>query len=154
MTDTILIGNLKGGYARIQTLAHECMQSVQNKKMLLFNYIYSNIYILYFLVIVVLTIFQVIPSNTLQLFILTILGFLFFAVRSYLETDAMTKAKYLAKEYLKNTNQCNQEEIEKLMKAYDEINQQSIPFTNYMLVMKVLIKLIIYCIVSIIMICF
>ena len=154
MNDTILIGNLKNGYARIQTLAHECLHSIQNRKILLFNYIYTNIYILYFVVIILLTLFNVISNSILQLFVLTILGLIFFAVRSYLEIDAMTKAKYLAKDYLTNTKQCNEKEIEKLMHSYDEVNQQVIPFTNYQLVMKVILKLIIYCIVSIIMICF
>lgn len=152
MNNTILIGNLKGGYARIQTLAHECMHSVQNKKMLLFNYIYSNMYILYFLVISVLTIFKILPVSILQLFILILLGFIFFAVRSYLETDAMTKAKYLAAEYLNSTNKCNTEEIKQLMKSYNEINKQAIPFVNYTLMMKVITKVLIYCAISIVII--
>lgn len=150
ISNTILIGNLKGGYARIQTLAHECMHSIQNRKLLLFNYIFSNIYILYFFVITIFTVFNMVSNKMLQLFILTITGFIFYAVRSYLETDAMTKAKYLAKEYLENTEKCNSIEIEKLMNSYDEINKQAIPFTNYSLILKVLTKIIIYCIVCII----
>lgn len=150
MKDTILIGNLKGGYARIQTLAHECMHSIQNRKMLLFNYIYSNIYIIYFFIITILTVFNIVQNKMLQLFILTTAGLVFYAIRSYLETDAMTKAKYLAKEYLDNTKQCNSEEIKKLMKSYDEINLQAIPFTNYTLLLKVIIKIIVYCIMCMI----
>ena len=72
ISNTILIGNLKGGYARIQTLAHECMHSIQNRKLLLFNYIFSNIYILYFLVITIFTVFNMVSNKMLQLFILTI----------------------------------------------------------------------------------
>lgn len=147
--NTILIGNLKNGHARIQTLAHECMHSIQNRKMLLFNYIYSNIYIVYFLVITILTALNIVQNKMLQLFILAMAGLVFYAVRSYLETDAMTKAKYLAKKYLENTKQCSLEEIESLNRSYDEINQQAIPFTNYNLVGKVLVKLIVYCVICI-----
>lgn len=150
ISNTILIGNLKGGYARIQTLAHECIHSIQNRKLLLFNYIFSNIYILYFFVITIFTVFNMVSNKMLQLFILTITGFIFYAVRSYLETDAMTKAKYLAKQYLEDSKECNSTEIEKLMKSYDEINKQAIPFTNYNLILKVLAKIIVYCMVCII----
>ena len=48
MTNKILIGNLRNSYTRIQTIAHECLHSIQNKKILKFNFIYSNIYLIYF----------------------------------------------------------------------------------------------------------
>ena len=44
--DKILIGNTHESFTRIQTMAHECLHSIQDKKMLLFNFIYSNIYFL------------------------------------------------------------------------------------------------------------
>ena len=44
MTNTISLGNIENKYARVQTIAHECLHSVQSKTMLWFNYIYSNIY--------------------------------------------------------------------------------------------------------------
>ena len=100
ISDTIFIGNIKDTYTRIQTICHECLHSVQPRKMLLFNFIYSNIYILYFLLSSILTIVGVFKDTKLQIIILTILSFFYYVIRSYLETEAMTKARYLAKEYM------------------------------------------------------
>ena len=41
ISDTIFIANIKDTYTRIQTIAHECLHSVQSKKLLIFNFIYS-----------------------------------------------------------------------------------------------------------------
>lgn len=49
ITNKISIGNLRNSYTRIQTIAHECLHSIQNRKILLFNFIFSNIYLIYFL---------------------------------------------------------------------------------------------------------
>ena len=46
-SNKIFIANLKDSYTRIQTIAHECLHSVQNKKLLWFNFIFSNIFLLY-----------------------------------------------------------------------------------------------------------
>jgi len=43
VTDKISIADMKNNYARIQTIAHECMHSVQDRRLLLFNFIFSNI---------------------------------------------------------------------------------------------------------------
>ena len=59
-TNTINIANIKGSFTRIQTRAHDCIHSIQDKKILWFNYIFSNIYIIYFILISILTIFKVI----------------------------------------------------------------------------------------------
>ena len=45
MSNKILIGNIKNTFTSIQTIAHECLHSVQNRKLLIFNFIYSCIYI-------------------------------------------------------------------------------------------------------------
>ena len=42
-SNKIFIANLKNSYTRIQTIAHECLHSIQNKKLLWFNFIFSNI---------------------------------------------------------------------------------------------------------------
>lgn len=44
ITNKISIGKIQKSYTRIQTIAHECLHSVQNRKLLLFNFIFSNIY--------------------------------------------------------------------------------------------------------------
>ena len=123
MENKIIIANGNGSYAGVQTMAHECLHSVQNKKMLWFNFIYSNCYIIYTLAVIILTVLDVIKNTTMQLYILTLLGFVFYAVRSYLETDAMTKARYLARDYLEQKQMHSKEEIDSLIAAYDEINK-------------------------------
>lgn len=154
VSDTIFIANIKDTYTRIQTIAHECLHSVQSRKLLLFNFIYSNIYILYFTLTMILTIFGVFKDYKLQIIILVILGFFYYVIRSYLETDAMTKAKYLAKEYMlkyiEKNQVCTEEEVEEVIKEYDRINNLGIPATNYLLMVNCITKVIIYILIVII----
>ena len=100
ISDTIFIGNIKDTYTRIQTVCHECLHSIQPRRLLLFNFIYSNIYILYFVTSCILTIVGVFKDTKLQIIILSILSFIYYAVRAYLENDAMIKARFLAKDYM------------------------------------------------------
>lgn len=154
ISDTIFIANIKDTYTRIQTIAHECLHSVQSRKLLLFNFIYSNFYILYFILSLILTIFGVFKDTKLQIVILSILGFFYYVIRSYLETDAMTKAKYVAKEYMldyiKLNPITNKEEVEEIVKEYDRINNLGIPATNYILMVNCMSKIILYTFVIII----
>ena len=154
ISDTIFIANISKTYTRIQTIAHECLHSVQNQKLLLFNYIYSNFYILYFILSVILTILGVFKDTKLQVIILTILGFFYYVIRAYLETDAMTKAPYLAKEYMlqyiEKNPIYNKEKIEEVEKEYHRINNIGIPATNYILFFNCILKVIIYTIIAVI----
>lgn len=147
MTNKISIGNLKNSYTRIQTLAHECLHSVQNKRMLWFNFIFSNIYLLYFILICILDIFKVLPYKMLFLNILLLLGFFFYAVRVYLENDAMTKARFLAKEYMEDTKISSKEEIQQIVNRYDKLNDIGIRCTNFQLLGSVLFKVIVLLII-------
>ena len=142
---------MKQNYARIQTIAHECIHSCQDRFMLLFNFIFSNINIIYFILISILTVTKVINNKILQIAILTLFMLIQFAVRSYLEIDAMTKAKFLSKDYMENKNICTKEEQDKLLEEYEKINKQGIPFTVFNLLFNGLIKIAIYVIISIIM---
>ena len=119
--------------------------------MLLFNFIFSNINIIYFILISILTVTKVINNKILQIAILTLFMLIQFAVRSYLEIDAMTKAKFLSKDYMENKNICTKEEQDKLLEEYEKINKQGIPFTVFNLLFNGLIKIAIYVIISIIM---
>ena len=127
---------------------------MQNQKLLLFNYIYSNFYILYFILSVILTILGVFKDTKLQVIILTILGFFYYVIRAYLETDAMTKAPYLAKEYMlqyiEKNPIYNKEKIEEVVKEYQRINNIGIPATNYILFFNCILKVIIYTIIVVI----
>lgn len=150
MSNKIFIANLKDNYTRIQTIAHECLHSIQSKKMLWFNFIFSNIYILYFLVICILAIFNVLPHKMLFLSIFLIFGMVYYAVRIYLENDAMIKARFLAKEYMQEKNISSHEEIDKVIQKYDEVNDVGIKATNYQLFQSIVIKTIILLIIFVI----
>lgn len=150
ISNSIIITNIKDTFTRIQTIAHECIHSTQNKRTLLFNFIFSNIYLIYFVAVCGLTIFDVLEPSMLQVFILFILGIVFYVVRSYLETDAMTKAPYLAKEYMLKSSDISKEDIEKLMEGYKALNILGISMTNYLLISKIMLKIIIFCIIGVI----
>ena len=143
MSNKIFIANLKDSYTRIQTIAHECLHSIQSKKLLWFNFIFSNIYLAYFFIICILAIFKVLPNKMLFLSILIIFGFVFYAVRTYLENDAMIKARFLAKEYMQEKGISSQDEIDKIVKKYDELNDVGIKCTNFQLLSNVFLKIII-----------
>ena len=146
-TNTISIANVKGTCTRIQTIAHECVHSIQNKKLLMFNFIFSNIYIFYFLAICLFTFFNKIQYPMIQIYILTLLSFIYYKVRSFLETDAMTKAPFIAKEYMENTKILEENEIIKIMDSYKTINNLGIKIANLELFAKCILKIIIYSII-------
>ena len=150
VTNKISIGKLKGSYVRIQTIAHECIHSIQNRRMLMFNFIFSNIYLLYYVAIVILTLFGIIKNSMLHLLIFSILTLVWYFIRSLLEIDAMTRAKYLAKDYMEDKNICTKEEISKVVHGYEKINKIGIPLYNYTLLTKSIIKIIIYCVINVI----
>ena len=144
MSNKIFIANLKNSYTRIQTIAHECLHSIQSKKLLWFNFIFSNIYLGYFFIICILAVFKVLPYKIMFLSILIILGFIFYSVRTYLENDAMIKARFLAKDYMQQEGISSQEEIDKIIGKYDELNDAGIKYTNFQLLSSVLLKIIIF----------
>lgn len=148
--NTISISKSEKNYTRLQTISHECLHSIQSKIALWFNFIFSNIYLLYFIVILVLTLFNIITQPMLQISILLASSIVQYAVRSYLEIDAMTKAKYIAKEYLDEETTWSEENKKILLAEYEKINKKGIPMVCYKLLESNLIKAILYAIVSII----
>lgn len=140
VSDKIFIGNIQKSYTRIQTIAHECLHSVQSRKLLLFHFIFSNFYLLYFVLIALLGILKILPFEMTFLVSFVLIGMLFYAVRIYLENDAMIKAPFLAKEYMQGKQISSLEEIEKVMKGYDELNQIGIKAVNYKLFMGIMMK--------------
>ncbi len=143
-SNSILIANIKDTFTRVQTIAHECLHSVQNKRTLYFNFIFSNIYFLYFLVICILTFMRLNSYPMLLLFGLVILGCTYYTVRSSLEMDAMIKAKPLAKEYMEEEGTLNKQEQETILQNCETINQIGIPLTNFQLVLNCTVKVILY----------
>lgn len=140
VTDKILIANIQKSYTRIQTIAHECLHSIQSRKLLLFNFIFSNIYIIYFIATCILLIFKLLPYKMMFLMIFLILSMIYYTVRIYLENDAMIKARYLAKEYMEEKKISSPEEIEKLIGGFDKINSVGIKCINYHFFMEIMIK--------------
>ena len=131
VTDKILIADIQKSYTRIQTIAHECLHSIQSRKLLLFNFIFSNIYFIYFIVICALLVFKILPYKMMFLVILFLLSMIYYMVRIYLENDAMIKARYLAKEYMEEKKISSLEEIKKLVAGFDKINNVGIKCINY-----------------------
>ena len=148
MTDKIAIANLKNKYVRIQTIAHECIHSMQDKKLLWFNFIFSNLYLLYFLIITILTLFGVVKDVWIHIFLLTLFGLVYYMVRSYLETDAMVKARYLAKTYMRAEKIIKPEEVEEIVGNYDVLNKIGVQYVNYNLAFNILIKIMIFMLVA------
>ena len=143
MSDKIFIANLKDSYTRIQTIAHECLHSIQSKKLLWSNFIFSNIYLIYFFITCILGIFKVIPNKMLFLSILIILGLIYYAIRTYLEMDAMIKARFLAKEYMEDIKISSEEEIDKIISKYEELNILGIKYINFSFLSNIFLKIII-----------
>ena len=150
ITNKIIIGDLKENYSRIQTIAHECLHSIQDKRLQKFHFIISNIYLIYFIVIIILELINKLPSRNIYLIILLILGSIYITVRNYLENDAMIKAKYIAKEYIEEERILKKEEETELINGYEKINKIGIPISNFQIWSDLIIKVIIFCIIDII----
>ena len=138
LSNSTLIANIKDTFTRVQTIAHECLHSVQNKRTL------------YFLVICILTFMGLNSYPILLLFGLVILGCTYYTVRSSLEMDAMIKAKPLAKEYMEEEGTLNKQEQETILQNCETINQIGISLTNFQLVLNCTIKVILYSLIVVI----
>ena len=147
ITNKIIIADLKNNYSRIQTIAHECLHSIQDRGLLIFNFIFSNIYLSYFVIISIMEILKLLPNKMVFVNIYIILGLVYYMVRSYLENDAMIKAKYLAKDYMEDEKIVEKNEINYLIQGFDSINKIGIKCVNYNLFMGILIKLIIFLVI-------
>ena len=82
------------------------------------------------------------------------IGIISYAIKSYLETDAMTKAFYVAKEYMEETSKTNvniaQEEVELLLDNMEKLNKIGIPLTNFYLIVGIILKITFLCIIGLI----
>lgn len=149
VSNKISIANVRKSYTRIQTIAHECLHSMQDRKLLMFNFIFSNIYLLFFLIICILAIFKILPYKMMFLAILLILGMIYNVVRIFLENDAMIKARYLAKEYIEEKKISSKEEINKIVSEFDKINNVGIKCTNYCFFLNIMVQVLIFTIICI-----
>lgn len=148
VTNKISIANLKNSFTRIQTVAHECLHSMQDKRILWANFICSNIYLIYFIISIILTVLEVFKDTMLQVNILVLMGFVCYFIRSYLETDAIIKARYLAREYMKYEKILKPEEMQEILGNYDILNKIGVKEVNYKLLFSVLLKVLIYALIA------
>jgi len=142
--NTIIIGKFKQDYMKLQTIAHECIHSCQSKKTLWANFIITNIYLIYFALILILEFANYLPYANIHIIILIFLSIIQYIIKNTLEMDAMTRARFLAKEYIEENEILNKEEEEQLLNEYDNINSIGIPFVNYYAISMNLIKIMIF----------
>ena len=153
ITNKIIIANINDTFTRIQTIAHECLHSIQNRKILLSNFIFSNISIIAFIIFTILILLNI-GNSYIYTQIFIGIGIIGYVIKAYLENEAMSKAFYLAKEYIneyqeKNTD-ISKDDIDLLIKNFDTLNRIGIPLTNFYLLIIFLIKVIILCVLGII----
>ena len=153
ITNKIIIANIQDTFTRIQTIAHECLHSVQNRKTLIFNFIYSNIFILYFWVALFLILFDIGKSSIyIQIFIF--MSVIYSVVRCYLENEAMSRALYVAKDYMNQQAEKNErikkEDIDLLVENFEKINKIGIPITNFSIIVGNILKIIILSLIALI----
>ena len=144
LQNKIIIGDTHKSFTRIQTIAHECLHSIQDRKMLIFNFIYSNIYLLYFAIICILVILKKIDNTMMYSNIFLILSFIYYVVRVFLENDAMIKAQYIAKEYMQEQAVATEEEVKNIFEGFQNLNKELIKGTNCNLFTGIMIKLVIF----------
>ncbi len=125
-TNRIILSNQKNLFTRIQTIAHECIHSTQSKPMLWFNFLYSNFLNLYFVLLLLFTLFGMIQNGLFQIVLLLVFTFAQYFVRSFLEIDAMTRARYVAADYMEEEKSCTKEDRQKVLQEYDELNRLGI----------------------------
>ena len=149
ITNKIVIANINDTFTRIQTIAHECLHSIQDRKILIFNFAFSNIYLLYYVVICVLELFNLLPFKMMFLTIFLIASLINYVVRMYLENDAMIKARFLAKEYLEEEHTSTREEINEMVKGFDNLNNLGMKYIHYQFFLDCMLKVLIFSIICI-----
>ena len=148
ITNKIVIANISNTFTRIQTIAHECLHSVQDRKILIFNFIFSNIYLLYYIVICVLALFNLLPFKMMFLSLFLILSLINYTLRMYLENDAMIKARFLAKEYMEEEKISSKEDIDEMVKGFDDLNNLGIKYIHYQIFLNCMLKILIFSIIN------
>ena len=138
ISNKIIIGNVSDSFSRIQTVIHECIHSIQDRRVLIANYVLSSISNIYFLILIITAIINRISLKLFMSFF--ILQFICYVIRSFLENDAMIKAEYETEKYLKEKDSRNEKEI---IEKYKNMNKIGIKLYNFVLYAKIIIKCII-----------
>lgn len=142
--NTITIGKFQQQYMKIQTIAHECIHSCQNKITLWANFIFTNIYLIYFAAILILAFLNKLPYTNIHSIILIFMSIIQYILRFSLENEAMIKARFIAKEYIEENEILKKDEEKMLLEEYDRVNKIGIPFMNYYTISMNIIKIILF----------
>lgn len=148
LNNKILIGNMKQSFVRIQTIAHECIHSIQNRKTLLFHFFLANAVQFYFIFSLLLCFWlkqEMVTGIIFASFVFVSLTLFF--IRYSLEKDAMLRAKDLAKRYLDQEGTLEQTEIEKITEEYAKMNKIGVPLYRDCLLGKMLWKIVLLLVV-------
>ena len=148
--NTITIGKFKEEYMKPQTVAHECIHASQNKITLWANFIFTNIYLLFWIVISILALLNKLPNTSVFIITFIFASLIQYIIRYSLENEAMLKAKFIAKEYIEENNLLNEEEEQLLLNEYDRVNKLGIPFMNYYQISMNIVKIMILAFVCLI----
>ena len=146
-TDKIILNKDKKFFTRIQTIAHECVHSIQEKRILWFNYIFTNLLNVFWIVITILTLTGLVKNYILFTSIFLVLSIVFYIIRSYLEIEAMTKEKYIEKEYLEEHSV---NETKEIIEEYEKLNNIGIKYTCYKLISSKIYLIMLYIIICLI----
>ena len=84
------------------------------------------------------------------LIILILIQLVSFVVRSYLETDAMIRAEYIAKDYIKSKKILKNDDEQKVINTYKEVNKIGIKLYNYIIITKKVFSIIIFLLIAMI----
>lgn len=148
--NTITIGKFKEEYMKPQTIAHECIHASQNKITLWANFIFTNIYLLFWIIISILALLNKLPNTHIFIIAFIFASLIQYIIRYSLENEAMLKAKFIAKEYIEENKLLNKEEEQLLLNEYDRVNKLGIPFMNYYQISMNIIKIMILAFVCLI----
>ena len=105
----------KNNYERLCVIAHECIHSIQPKLLQNFNFILSNIEIIFFIAYIILYFFKI--SNLYVYISYLIIAILSIIPRTILELWAIIKAPQISKNYL-NNKILNEKEVENVDNTY------------------------------------
>ncbi len=144
LNDTIYISDIAkntSGYQRICVIAHECVHSIQNKRIQIINFILSNLELMSFIISIICILFKYCADRVFSAYL--ILNVISIIPRLILEIDATIKSIDLSKKYVEN--KLDEFDTNILINAYkSKIKLFSIIFILYLILGKLLRLLVVY----------
>lgn len=143
-SDKIVIKDTKDleDLSRVVHIAHECVHSIQDKRLQKIHFFISNLQILYFLAIFIYFFYN--KSTVLRFSLLLIQVFVFFStffIKVVLESDATYRAVLVSLEYL--TDKINQKQLKKFKQIVEDNLYKLVPMSYFGLFVQGVILLII-----------